>query len=246
MQGDSRVISYGDGVFETLRVVAGQIPLLDYHMQRLQRAENLLGYGIDLDGLAEHLCLAAASPVAGIRLMVYRHGGSRGYAAKGAETQYELLPIESIPASVAQNIGIAQHRLPERSDNPGLKSCSAIDYIIAANENDRWDDLLLFNASGHLVETTRANIIFSRGDELLTPSLERSGVRGVFREALLDANLGIKETVIDREMLASFDGALTVNALRGPQTVKAIATQNFLCDRAFKDVIDWAGDRGFY
>lgn len=33
----NRALSYGDGIFETIRIVDGMVPLLDYHRARFLR-----------------------------------------------------------------------------------------------------------------------------------------------------------------------------------------------------------------
>ncbi|WP_197479813.1 aminotransferase class IV, partial [Oleiphilus sp. HI0132] len=40
-----RGLAYGDGLFETLRVVDGKIPLLSYHLERFKRGTKALDLG---------------------------------------------------------------------------------------------------------------------------------------------------------------------------------------------------------
>lgn len=50
-----RGLAYGDGLFETMRVSAGHIPLLDFHLARLARGCEVLGFAANTTQL-ERLC----------------------------------------------------------------------------------------------------------------------------------------------------------------------------------------------
>ena len=58
-----RGLSFGDGLFETMRVSDAGIPLLDYHMKRFISGAELLGMAITLDEVLEDIQQALSSIV---------------------------------------------------------------------------------------------------------------------------------------------------------------------------------------
>ena len=80
-----RGLAFGDGLFETMRVQAGRIPLLDQHLARLQASCERLAIDCDfalLRGEIANVLVAQGSTATGIlKAMVTRGSGGIGYLA---------------------------------------------------------------------------------------------------------------------------------------------------------------------
>ena len=82
---NDRALQYGDGVFETLRIVNGRIPMWEYHQQRLRNAQAILGLPLDdflsaWDEFIAQNCSGVGNGCA--KLIISRGAGPRGYKSR--------------------------------------------------------------------------------------------------------------------------------------------------------------------
>ena len=125
---DDRGLSYGHGLFETIRLSNGSAPLWNYHFSRLTGDAAKLGIKIDghlLQGYFEQLIMAC--PADGvIKVIVTAGSGGRGYRSSSLHPNYLLqwFPLSDYPVS-HQTLGIAlkhcQHPLPHSPQLAGIK-----------------------------------------------------------------------------------------------------------------------------
>jgi branched-chain amino acid aminotransferase len=240
-----RGFQLGDGIFETLRARAGHVTELAEHVARLQR--SAAGLAIELspgigavlaDGIAALLDaegLAGPDDDASIRITVTRGAwDARGLLPPiGAELDPTIViqawPVTPPPPGHLED-GIALVASAVRRDpqNPivTLKTTSRADYVFARLEARATgaDDALFLTVSGHLSESTTANVFLVRlaGDgstELATPSLECAILPGTTRSWLLrwagSAGLRPIEDWLTPDELAAADEAFVCSSVAG-------------------------------
>src|SRR5690606_5854536 len=98
----------------------------------------------------------------------------------------------------------------------GIKHCNRLEQVLARAECDRAgaDEGLLRDADGYVVSATAANLFVLSGDRWLTPPVDRCGVAGTCRAALL-APLSARETSLAKEDVERADAVFLCNAVRG-------------------------------
>jgi 4-amino-4-deoxychorismate lyase len=232
-----RGLAYGDGLFETIAVVDGKPKLLAAHLARLQcGADRLAITGLDLEVLRAALLSAAAafSPHGALKLMVTRGDGPRGYTPPIDQPprwwlqQFAWTPPAELPARA--RVAISSVRLGEQPLLAGLKHLNRLEQVLARAENPatRADEALMLDGTGRLVCATSANLFVVREGKLFTPRLDRCGVAGVVRGALLAAagngNLPwtILETDLTPESLVGAEEIFLTSALRGVWSVATV------------------------
>ena len=193
-----RGLCYGDGLFETIKVFQNKPLLLDAHFSRLALGCERLG--IAFDGLKDRFKadisdLLALNPhsLAVLKLTVTRGAGPRGYFAAN-----NLRPTTISSLSIAPDF---THKAIEGvvlrwchtplSINPllaGIKHLNRLEQVLARKEWDTADisEGLMKDADGFLIEGTMSNIFWIEQGRLYTPELDRSGVAGVLRGAVID------------------------------------------------------------
>lgn len=195
-----RGLAYGDGVFETCRVSAGQILLWEYHLERLEQSCKRLGIPLDLDLILnqQKRVLSEAerqNHFEGVlKLVVTRGAGGRGYKPPIHSTPMlcwifypGIKPQWTQGALDGVQVRVCQQRLSENPVLAGMKHLSRLDYVLARAEwDDEYDEGLLLDPESRVVEGTISNIFMVCGGQLITPSLERSGVAGVMRRMILE------------------------------------------------------------
>lgn len=191
-----RGVHYGDGVFGTLRVRAGEPEYLQRHLTRLQAGCQRLRFpAIHLETLVQEITeLARQLPDAALKVILTRGPGARGYrfdARQQATRLLTLSPLPDWPADVGQRgirVRICETRLCAQPVLAGIKHLNRLEQVLARAE---WDDPaieegLMLNHDGYLIEGTMSNVFLVSSDSLVTPALTSCGVAGIMRSVILD------------------------------------------------------------
>lgn len=238
-----RGLAYGDGLFETMAVLDGRIRLLPFHLQRLESGLRRLGiHGLAFGEVADSLRDAAVrsravpgcSAACIMKFVVTRGDGPRGYAPpRLGEPRWWLQAFPWLPPTAERlpaKVVVSGVRLGHQPLLAGLKHLNRLEQVLARQQVPpaEADELLLFDTEGRLVCATAANVFIVRGDRLCTPRLERCGVAGVARAALLAASANgaldcaVEEGELGRAELDTADEVFLTSALRGVWPVKEI------------------------
>lgn len=199
-----RGLQYGDGLFETLLVVASQdadqptsIWLLDEHLQRLQHGCAKLGIRYPQALIETQLNIALTHVPQGLavlKLVVtaqgFLGGQSRGYArdqAAEANLHCSLHPALATPLQDAQpvRVRVTKTSLATQPALAGIKHLNRLEQVLARRELQADDfEGLMLNPDQGVVECTSSNLFAVIDGQLWTPPLERCGVAGVLRQHL--------------------------------------------------------------
>ncbi len=190
-----RGLQYGDGLFETLRVQSGQVPLWSYHWQRLQKGCQRLAIPVPEENilLQEMSALIGAAQQAVVKLIITRGEGPRGYAAPAPTRPSRIMILSEAagtPADYWQH-GVrlypCQTRLGINPALAGIKHLNRLEQVLARNEwsGQEYQEGVLRDIDGNIVEGTMSNIFWCKDNQLYTPDLSRCGVEGVMREIVI-------------------------------------------------------------
>lgn len=237
----NRGLAYGDGVFETMRVHLGELPLWPRHLARLGAGAQRLAIVLpDETMLASGVAEAAAGCEAGVlKLLLTRGSGGRGYSAASASEAEWMLALYPLPVVMDAGLQLmwcdtplaAQPRLA------GIKHCNRLEQVLVRMEVDRAgaDEGLVCDTDGQVVSATAANLLVLRGGRWLTPPLERCGVAGVLRGWLLEAGLVTVEP-LSRDAVVAADALALCNAVRGILPVGRLDDRNWLPHPSFDEL----------
>lgn len=243
-----RGFQYGDGLFETLRVVNGQPQHWSRHMARLASGCERLGIATpDLECLrteAESLCrtFVDGNDIQGcgvLKITVTRGSGGRGYAFTGSLEPTRVVSISPAPifpashASQGVKLRLCKMHLGHNPRLAGIKHLNRLEQVLARAE---WDDPdiaegVLLDHQNHVIEGTMSNLFCVQTREgaqptLLTPELSRCGVRGVTRDRILEiaAQLDIpsRETDLSLTDLRQASEVFISNSLIGIWPVREL------------------------
>jgi 4-amino-4-deoxychorismate lyase len=216
----SRGLAYGDGVFESMRVTDGQVPLWPWHLRRLTHGAAQLRLALDAEAITQELqAQLAGFAEASAKLMLCAASGERGYQ-RGVGTQRILLVYPAPARSEhALRLCTTQMRLAAQPALAGVKHLNRLEQVLARAEwADEFDEGLMLDQLGRPICATAANIFAHIDGQLLTPSISDCGVRGVMRQVLLD-RLDAREAPLSLAQLYRADALFLTNALRGVRAV---------------------------
>ncbi|MEH6420437.1 aminodeoxychorismate lyase [Pseudomonas sp. CGJS7] len=212
--------AYGDGLFETLRAHRGELPWWDRHWARLSHGARHLGLSLPEQEFAHAQARELlAGDGAVLKLILNRGEGGRGYAPPAQAAPVWSLsrhPLPPAPPREGLALRWCRLRLAVQPALAGLKHCNRLEQVLARAE---WDDPqvhegLLLNADSELVGATAANVFVLRAGAWITPPVDRCGVAGVCRQALIDlANIQVRP--LNAWDIAGSDAIFLCNAVRG-------------------------------
>lgn len=200
-----RGFQYGDSIYEVVRTYQGVPFMQDEHLDRLENSARLAKMKISQSRqkLNEEIrkTIAAASPQTGEDVFV-RYTISRGVGpldldpATATETAYVII-VKEIPAwredfySKGMKIAIPETlRNSPLALDPNIKSGNYLNNILAVEEAKAKgaDDALMLSLEGKLTEASNSNIVFVKGNKIVTPLHEpktsTGNLRGITRTML--------------------------------------------------------------
>jgi 4-amino-4-deoxychorismate lyase len=223
-----RGLAYGDGLFETIAVRAGQPLLLDRHLQRLQSGCDRLVISADQTLIRHELLAFAAQLGDGVMKLILTRGDSqRGYAADPGVQARRILQGGAAPA---YPVAHAEHgirlfpcatRLAEQPLLAGLKHLNRLEQVLARSEwqGTEFAEGLMRDTAGRIIEGVYSNLFLVKDGVLLTADLSLCGVAGVMRGELLEQadKLGVRVDVRDLHMadLQHADEVFACNSVYG-------------------------------
>ena len=232
---------YGMGLFETMLIRDGAIRLAAYHWDRLFAGMLQLGFDVPAHFSPDYLAAEVMKTVrknglerlCRVRLQVYGAGGGL-YDREHNRPLYVAECYQTGPETLGLNenglvVGIA-HGLAKANDSlASFKTSNALVYAMAARhaQKHKWNDALVLNTAGNIIESTIANIFWVKDGELYTPPLSEGCVAGVMRRHLCEAIPGIRQEPLTPEMLAEADEVFLTNAIRGLRWVGRVANRTY-------------------
>lgn len=213
--------SYGDALFETIRVCRGQIHWWSAHWQRLTRGAQRFGIPLPEHALVQREVAELVGYEDGVvRLQVSRGIGGRGYAPPADAVPTWTIALHPLPPA-APPAGIelrwCELRLALQPALAGIKHCNRLEHVLARAE---WTPAttahegLMRSTEGDVVCATAANVFVLTERGWLTPSIDRCGVSGICRDWAIDA-LGAREVRLDVTEVEAAQAVFLCNAVRG-------------------------------
>ncbi|MFM8433029.1 MAG: aminotransferase class IV [Bacteroidota bacterium] len=246
----NRAFRYGDAVFETIRLMYGEILFLDKHLNRLHRSMELLGMEKNPDLNFHHLYLSIrhldqVNKLGGharIRVEIFRNDGGL-YTPVSNSVSYliEAAPIHQ-PEYSLNDSGLRVELYTDIkkpvSRLSNLKSSNALYYVMAGLQKKKLnlDDCLVLNTDGRIAEAISSNVFAVKDGTLITPSLDEACVAGVMREVLIEhcieTGIPVKEGRLTVEQLLEMDELFLTDVIHGIRWVSAFRTKRYFNKKA--------------
>ena len=235
----NRAFNYGDGVFETMAVKAGQILYMNDHFDRLTGGVKALSITLPeyfdkayLEKSIKALLTREGFNGGRIKLQVWRKpGGLFTPADNGADfliTAGELKQAREVKNSV----GFFDKVPKAYSAISRYKTCNALPYILAGVEAAKQglDDMILLDANCNVSESTSSNVFWEKDSVMYTPSLDSACIDGVMRRQLLSffkqEGIACEEGLYNRVTVEHADLVFTSN-IAGISCIERIDSKTY-------------------
>ena len=242
---NNRGLRFGDGLFETIKSVNGQLEFIDEHFSRLWKGLQVLQFSIPKHFTPEHLQQEIQSlleknkhdKMARVRLTVFRGDGGL-YDTIDHKPNYIIqswaLPDET--GSWNSNglvVGIYTDVKKNCDLLSNLKHNNFLPYVMGAlhAKNEKWNDALLLNTEGRLCDSTIANVFLIKDDMVYTPALAEGCIAGVMRRNLVEklsaAGYKLVEGKISMGDLLDADEVFLTNSIYNMRWVQSIGDTKY-------------------
>lgn len=220
-------LTVGDGVFETVKAVAGRPFALTRHLDRLARSARGLGLPEPDADEVRRACAAVldANPMELGRLRITYTGGLSPLGSDRGDQGPTL--VVALGATARRPDSTAVITVPwtrnERGALAGLKTTSYAENVVAlARAHGRGATEALFpNTVGRLCEGTGSNVFVVLDGEIHTPPLASGCLAGITRELTVQWT-GAHETDLPLDVLDRADEVFLTSTLRDVQAVHRV------------------------
>ena len=233
----NRGFRYGDGLFESMRLMKGELKFADLHADRIRKGMKLLklDFWSHLDALfirervEELIRRNKTGPDARIRLTVFRNADGL-YSPSNNKMAYALETQKLDESSYKINekgliIDVYDEVAKPLNILSNLKTCNSLIYVLAGifkNQNEV-DEILILNQNGFLCESMSSNVFVVYDRKLYTPALNEGCIAGVMRQVVIrlakENGIELVEAQINPDILNEADEVFLTNAVSGIQWV---------------------------
>ena len=211
----------GHGVYETIGVFDGNLPLWKAHLRRMGQGAAALGIPFHPPSNlpTQALALLEREPADDI-LRVTLSAGVDGQPTWCMTTRRRQPNVAPILLHVSETLR------PAANPTAAIKSTSRAFLTMMLREalSRGCDDALVLGEDERILETTNGNIFFWKGGDLQTPRLDGDLLPGVGRGALVAAlesmGVTIHQSVYSLAELGESDGMFVTNAVYGPRVAQ--------------------------
>lgn len=250
-----RGITYGDGLFETIRMRGRQAVLRRLHLDRMVADAARLGVPVDRRDLDAAITQAGFDYEAGfegfdwvLKLILTRGSGGRGYRLPEICQPNLIVSVSAMPA-LPDNGGVvadcSQFPLTVNPQLAGIKTLNRLEQVMASREfTGKEFELIMRDSAGNLVEGTRTNLFVLHGNKWLTPPARSLAVAGVMRKYLIDflreTEHEIREEAVPPSILSlpGFRGLYLTNSVVGIVPVRKMSGVDLPVDGGLETICD--------
>jgi branched-chain amino acid aminotransferase len=241
---NNRSFRYGDGFFETMKMINGKIILRDMHFERLFSSLEILQFdrpaAFTADILEPQIMELARKnnhkALARIRLVLFR--GDGGLYDGDNKLNYVIQTWQMNEAiNTLNDNGLVTDIFPDARKacdkfSP-IKNNNYLPYAMAAlwAKQNKLNDAFVLNAYNRIADASIANIFIIKDGVIKTPALTEGCISGVTRRYLLlccmQEGLPVEESTITTDDVAQAAEIFLTNAAYGIRWVKSCGNNNY-------------------
>lgn len=258
LTADNRAFRFGDGLFESMRMINGKLQFADLHADRLaagMKALKIEGYSLMDDYFLRQKTADLAKKNkwngnARFRLSVFRTGAGlytpeqnkNGYILQGNMVDSSIYELNKKGLIVDLFTDLAK---PINKFSP-LKTANSLIYVMAGlyKSQNKLDEAILLNDKGFLCESISANLFVVYDKKIYTPALTEGCIAGVMRNTILHLaklnKIEIIEAEINPKVLEEADEVFITNATKGVQWIMGYGRKRYFdkVSRLFADKLN--------
>lgn len=222
--------SFGEGVFETIKIVNGKALFLDEHIDRLNSSLKFFNIYKEISSKEVLEYLKDAEKNCALKIMVSKENTifttrKDPYISVDRKKEYSLTISKVL-----------------RNSTSSLVYHKTLNYYENILENRKaksagFDEVIFLNEEGYVCEGSVSNIFFIKDNKIYTPDVKCGLLNGIIRKVIMK-KFEVVETLIKKEELATFKSAFITNSLMEVRLVKNIDEIEFKDSKLIEEIIE--------
>ncbi len=209
-----RAINFGDGFFETIRIVNGDVLFIESHLKRIFKALKILKIS-NSENFNSEIIKAKIKELllhnkidSGGRVKIYFFRSGLGtYLPVTNEISFiiECFHLENNLYQLNKKgflVDIFYDYQKQINNLSAFKTSNSLLYVLAsiyANDNDL-NDTLILNEKKYIIESSNSNIFLFLKDSIITPALNSGCIAGIMREEIIKIINFLDIKIIERDI----------------------------------------------
>ena len=239
---ENRAFLYGDGLFESVKIINGKAFNLEAHLNRLFAGALLMNLKIvasknDFRNDIERLLIKNKITKGGsLKILLFRDEGGK-YLPLNNSASCLIMSENSDKNSFSLNkkgleLGLYKTQMKPINELSNYKTISALQSVMCsldARQKGK-DDCLMFNTENRIIESANSNIFYVKNNIVFTPPLGEGCVDGTMRNCILslkDLDYKIVENEVKLGNILEAEEVFLTNAIQGVRWVSHIKEQQF-------------------
>ncbi len=215
----NRSFLYGDGVFETLKIVNNKILFFEDHYFRLMASMRIVRMEIPMSFTLEYLEeqilklveVMAMQDSARVRFTVFRNEGGF-YLPQNNSISFviQATNLENKNYQITKNqfeVDLYKDFIVPKQLLSTLKTANKITHVTAsifAKEN-QLDSSLLINETKNVIEAANGNLFMLMGNSLITPPISEGCLNGIMRKQIMAITKQLDSVEVVEAPISPFD-----------------------------------------
>jgi 4-amino-4-deoxychorismate lyase len=245
-----RGLNFGEGLSETLLIRSGQPRFWQGHMDRLADGCERLSLPLPPQSVLLREVQTVSAGQGDCLVKIVLTGGASGPTYRRSETvrcrrivcAYPLPEMGGQPETTGVQARICDLRLAVQPVLSGLGHLNRLERVMARSEwrDETVQEGILLDPEDHVISGISSNIFLVFSDRLLTPRLDRCGIRGVMRAAILSAfRPRCEQRRIMLDMLPDAEEVFVCSTVRNIWPVTRIGHWEYPVGRVTREVQEW-------
>ena len=231
---DNRAFNYGDGFFETVKIIKSNTFNFSIHYLRIIESCSILS--LDFNNTNQELTkiietLIVKNNIINGTVKLHFSRDSKGkYMPSSSEVNLLIITNKGEGFNVVKPVELCFYtdEIKTKSKLSTIKSCNALVSVLSSiyARGNNFDNAILFNTDDNVIECFNSNIFIIKEDIIYTPPLSDGCVSGTMRGWVLNNETVIEKSLSEKEILNA-DEIFITNAVSGIIPIKKVEETEF-------------------
>ena len=231
---DNRAFNYGDGFFETVKIINSNAFNFSTHYVRIIESCSILSLDFnytekELSKVIETL-LIKNNIIAGTVKLHFSRDSKGKYMPFSSEVNLLIITNKGEGFNVVKPVKLCFYtdEIKTKSKLSTIKSCNALVSVLSSiyARGNNFDNAILFNTDDNVIECFNSNVFIVKEDIIYTPPVSDGCVSGTMRGWVLNNENVIEKSLSKKEILNA-DEMFITNAVSGIIPIKKVEETEF-------------------
>jgi len=231
---DNRAFNYGDGFFETVKIINSNAFNFSVHYLRIIESCSILSLDFnytekELSKVIETL-LIKNNIINGTVKLHFSRDSKGKYLPVSSKVNLLIVSAKGLGFQLNKAISLCFYKeeIKTKSKVSTIKSCNALVSVLSSiyARGNNFDNAILFNTDDNVIECFNSNIFIVKEDIIYTPPVSDGCVSGTMRGWVLNNEIVIEKSLSEKEILNA-DEVFITNAVSGIIPIKKVEETEF-------------------